>query len=281
MKYYRRDIMTDTKTGNKTYPTGYTPQLKTVFSNNMFHLPYMILISGGEYREKAEVYLTEDDFSGIKHLVISELIQRGLWTHPKLDILDYSLELMPDDQLLQILNKLDVADSYHLPPDISLEFLAKTNPNINYSQVLRRERTADELGQNWATDEVDITTEEEYPKTPDDVMWAITSYPDAIAEKIKDVDNLIDENDVGYVGDSGFIEPLEDGIYNVSQHDNRTGKDVLLESKVLVWQRKIDIMSCKVAVAEFMNLTGDTHYWIESVISLENNKNLIGFELGS
>lgn len=273
--------MTDTKIGNKTYPTGYTPQLKTVFSNNMFHLPYMILISGGEYREKAEVYLTEDDFSGIKHLVISELIQRGLWTHPKLDILDYSLELMPDDQLLQILNKLDVADSYHLPPDISLEFLAKTNPNINYSQVLRRERTADELGQNWATDEVDITTEEEYPKTPDDVMWAITSYPDAIAEKIKDVDNLIDENDVGYVGDSGFIEPLEDGIYNVSQHDNRTGKDVLLESKVLVWQRKIDIMSCKVAVAEFMNLTGDTHYWIESVISLENNKNLIGFELGS
>ena len=78
--------MTDTKTGNKTYPTGYTPQLKTVFSNNMFEA-YMILISGGEYHQKAEVYLTEDDFSGIKHLVISELIQRGLWTHPKLDIL--------------------------------------------------------------------------------------------------------------------------------------------------------------------------------------------------
>lgn len=277
--------MTDTKTGNKTYPTGYTPQLKTVFSNNMFEA-YMILISGGEYCQKAEVYLTEDDFSCMSGLVISELIQRGLWTHPDMDILDYSLELIPDDQLLQILNKLDVADSDHLPPDISLEFLAKTNPNINYSQVQRRERTADELGLNWATDEVGITTEEEYPKTPDDVMWSITSYPDAIAEKIEDVDNLVDENDVGYVGDSGFIEPLEDGIYNVSQHDYSTGKDVLLESKVLVWGCKIDIMSCKVAVAEFMNLTGDTHYWIESVHILKNTHDqpvnkTICFELGS
>lgn len=152
--YLIKDVMTDTKTVNKTCPSGYTPQLKTILSDNMFEA-YMILIRGGDEttgKPKAEVYLTEDDFSGISFLVISELIKRGLWTHPKIGIIDYSLELMSDDQLLQILNKLDVADSDHLPPDMSLEYLSKTNPNVIHSQVQRRKRSSDALGRNLATD---------------------------------------------------------------------------------------------------------------------------------
>jgi hypothetical protein len=108
--YLIKHPMDDTKIVYSTYPEGYKPQLKTVFSDNMYEA-YMILVRGGDAQTKHEVYLTEDDFSGISHIVISELIKRGLWTHPKLDmgVLDYSLELIPDDQLLQILDKLDAA----------------------------------------------------------------------------------------------------------------------------------------------------------------------------
>lgn len=100
--YLIKHSMTDTKIVYSTYPEGYNT-----------YEAYMILArGGGDEQTKLEVCLTEDDFSGISHLVISELINRGLWTHPKLGmgVLDYSLELMPDDQLLQILDKLDAAD---------------------------------------------------------------------------------------------------------------------------------------------------------------------------
>jgi hypothetical protein len=113
--------------------------------------------------------------------------------------------------------------------------------------------------------------------TADDVNWAINSYPDG---------NIIDENDVGYAmekagGLKTVIPHLKDGIYKVKQRNYNTGRDLLLKSKVLVWQGKIDIMSCKVAVAEFMNRTGDWHYFIESVSKVKNNKNTIRFRCGS
>tara|TARA_R110000765_G_scaffold87293_1_gene167410 strand:- start:24 stop:770 length:747 start_codon:yes stop_codon:yes gene_type:complete len=111
--------------------------------------------------------------------------------------------------------------------------------------------------------------------TADDVNWAINSYPDG---------NIIDENDVGYAmekagGLKTVIPHLKDGIYKVKQRNYNTGRDLLLKSKVLVSQGKIDIMSCKVAVAEFMNCTGDWHYFIESVSKVKNNKNTIRFRL--
>mgnify|MGYP001290839532 FL=1 len=132
-----------------------------------------------------------------------------------------------------------------------------------------------------------MTDTEEYINTPDDVNWSINSYPDGNVNDYTSNDprwyNWVDENSVGYAQIKGkeIIPQLKDGIYKVKQPNYNTGRNLLLKSEVLVWQGKIDIMSCKVAVAEFMNRTGDWHYFIESVSRVKNNKNSICFRLGS
>ena len=52
----------------------------------------------------------------------------------------------------------------------------------------------------------------------------------------------------------------------MNQRNWDTNRRVSLKTKVLVWNGKVDIESAKEAVAEFLNKTGDWHYFIEGVM---------------
>tara|TARA_R110002167_G_scaffold202817_1_gene406739 strand:+ start:304 stop:870 length:567 start_codon:yes stop_codon:yes gene_type:complete len=112
------------------------------------------------------------------------------------------------------------------------------------------------------------------PITPDNIEWGITSNSDA----------PVDENSVGYKTEytSGIgiaIPHLKDGIYKVRQYNYDTKKEILLKSRILIWLGQVDILSCKVAVAEFHNRTGDWHYFIEQIH--RGRSNSLSFSLGS
>ena len=95
---------------------------------------------------------------------------------------------------------------------------------------------------------------EEY--TAEDISWAITLDTEG------NVDEWVDENRVGF---DKWIENIPDGIYEVNQRNWNSNRRITLKNKVLVWDGKVDIESSKNAVAEFLNRTGDWHYFIEGV----------------
>lgn len=94
----------------------------------------------------------------------------------------------------------------------------------------------------------------------DDVVWSI--YSDTSSD---DVDEWVTDNAIG-ADNEGRIENIPDGIYEVNQRNWNTNRRISLQTKVLVWNGKVDIESSKEAVAEFMNKTGDWHYFIEGVM---------------
>ena len=96
--------------------------------------------------------------------------------------------------------------------------------------------------------------------TAKDVEWSI--YYDTTSD---DIDDWVENNEVG-ADDDGWVENIPDGIYEVNQRNWNTNRRISLQTKVLVWNGKIDIQSSKEAVAEFLNKTGDWHYFIEGVM---------------
>ena len=96
--------------------------------------------------------------------------------------------------------------------------------------------------------------------TAKDVEWSI--YYDTTSD---DIDDWVVNNEVG-ADDDGWVENIPDGIYEVNQRNWNTNRRISLQTKVLVWNGKIDIQSSKEAVAEFLNKTGDWHYFIEGVM---------------
>ena len=96
--------------------------------------------------------------------------------------------------------------------------------------------------------------------TAKDVEWSI--YYDTTSD---DIDDWVKNNEVG-ADDDGWVENIPDGIYEVNQRNWNTNRRISLQTKVLVWNGKIDIQSSKEAVAEFLNKTGDWHYFIEGVM---------------
>ena len=95
---------------------------------------------------------------------------------------------------------------------------------------------------------------EEY--TAEDISWSIQLDTEG------NVDEWVDENRVGF---DKWIENIPDGIYEVNQRNWNSNRRITLKNKVLVWDGKVDIESSKKAVAEFLNKTGDWHYFIEGV----------------
>ena len=95
--------------------------------------------------------------------------------------------------------------------------------------------------------------------TAKDVVWSI--YYDTSG----DIDDWVENNEVG-ADDNGWVENIPDGIYEVNQRNWGTNRRISLQNKVLVGNGKIDIESAKEAVAEFLNKTGDSHYFIEGVM---------------
>jgi hypothetical protein len=125
-------------------------------------------------------------------------------------------------------------------------------------------------------------------ETADNIVWSI--YSDTSS---KDIDEWVEENGIGF-GDNEKIENIPPGIYEVSQRNWNSNRRITLKTKVLVWDGKIDIQSSKEAVAEFLNKTGDGHYFIEGVMfgkgvtkvydksgNLLETKRTIEFRLGS
>ena len=98
-----------------------------------------------------------------------------------------------------------------------------------------------------------------YEYKSDDVVWSIYS------DTSGDCDDWVKANEVGS-NDSGRIDQIPDGIYEVNQRNWHTNRRISLKTKVLVWNGKVDIQSSKEAVAEFLNKTGDWHYFIEGVL---------------
>ena len=96
--------------------------------------------------------------------------------------------------------------------------------------------------------------------TAKDVEWSI--YYDTTSD---DIDDWVVNNEGG-ADDDGWVENIPDGIYEVNQRNWNTNRRISLQTKVLVWNGKIDIQSSKEAVAEFLNKTGDWHYFIEGVM---------------
>ena len=96
--------------------------------------------------------------------------------------------------------------------------------------------------------------------TAESVVWSI--FHDTTSD---DFDDWVVSNEVG--ADAGVgIENIPDGIYEVNQRNWNTNRRISLQTKVLVWNGKIDIQSSKEAVAEFLNKSGDWHYFIEGVM---------------
>ena len=107
------------------------------------------------------------------------------------------------------------------------------------------------------------------------VVWSINSNTDA------HIDDWIDENKVGYKDENGIrIPKLKDGDYTVSQKIWASRKKINLKNKVSIFDGKVNIESCKEAVAEFMKKTGDWHYFIEFILYDSKSKK-ISFLLGS
>lgn len=102
-------------------------------------------------------------------------------------------------------------------------------------------------------------TEEVELMEANDIVWSI--YSDTSNE---DIDEWIEENAVGF--DNERIENIPSGIYEVNQRNWNSDRRITLKTKVLVWDGKIDIQSSKEAVAEFLNKTGDWHFFIEGVM---------------
>jgi hypothetical protein len=98
-----------------------------------------------------------------------------------------------------------------------------------------------------------------YEYKANDVVWSI--YSDTSSD---DVDEWVADNAVG--AEQGRIENIPDGVYEVNQRNWDTNRRISLQTKVLVWNGKVDIESAKEAVAEFLNKTGDWHYFIEGVM---------------
>ena len=96
--------------------------------------------------------------------------------------------------------------------------------------------------------------------TAKDVEWSI--YYDTTSD---DIDDWVENNEVG-ADDDGWVENIPDGIYEVNQRNWNTNRRISLQTRVLVWNGKIDIQSSKEAVAQFLNKTGDWHYFIEGVM---------------
>ena len=94
----------------------------------------------------------------------------------------------------------------------------------------------------------------------DDVVWSI--YSDTSSD---DVDEWVADNQTGD-DNEGRIDNIPDGVYEVNQRNWNTNRRISLQTKVLVWNGKVDIESSKEAVAEFLNKTGDWHYFIEGVM---------------
>ena len=93
----------------------------------------------------------------------------------------------------------------------------------------------------------------------ENVVWSI--YSDTSSD---DVNEWVADNAIG--AEQGRIENIPDGVYEVNQRNWDTNRRVSLKTKVLVWNGKVDIESAKEAVAEFLNKTGDWHYFIEGVM---------------
>jgi len=115
----------------------------------------------------------------------------------------------------------------------------------------------------------------------ENIRWSI--YSDTSGE----YDDWIKENKVDFVQDGRtWIAAIPDGIYMVGQVDGHTslrlGFNVLarLKTKVSIVDGRVDIQSCKEAVAEFLNKTGDGHYFIEKV-HFNPKRKTVEFSLGS
>jgi len=114
-----------------------------------------------------------------------------------------------------------------------------------------------------------------------DVTWAIEENGEPCAK--------VGYQYEGVGGQRLGIPPLEDGHYRVVMplhtqaffsHLTRTTrtKEMLVRTRVSVLGGEINIMSCRLAVAEYLRATGDWHTFIENVICEDN---VLWFYLGS
>ena len=115
------------------------------------------------------------------------------------------------------------------------------------------------------------------------VEWSIHS-----DTKSENVDEWVEANSVGHIEDGYCVIPnLKDGTYQVKQTvywykgNYIPGKGIAdLKTKVTVADGKISKDDCLNAVDEFISLTGDHHYFIES-IRHDTGSDAISFFLGS
>ena len=128
-----------------------------------------------------------------------------------------------------------------------------------------------------------MSHEEHY--TADRITWSIYKNTDGPVEQWEDEDR------VGH----DTIAELPDGDYWLEQpHLQLIQEDqepwdykshwskVIMKQKIKVRDGRVDVQSCKEAVAEFLNRTGDWHSFIESVEIVNNSdKQTVRFFLGS
>lgn len=127
-----------------------------------------------------------------------------------------------------------------------------------------------------------MSHEEHY--TADRITWSIYKNTDGPVEQWEDEDR------VGH----DTIAELPDGDYWLVQPHLRLTRDAegkfehhwsrqVMKQKIKVRDGRVDIQSCKKAVAEFCNRTGDWHTFIESVepVIQEGTPPSVRFFLGS
>jgi hypothetical protein len=115
------------------------------------------------------------------------------------------------------------------------------------------------------------------------VVWSIHSDTSP-----KDVDSWVKANSVGFsTGNGCGIPVLEDGSYTVKQRKywkngeyNPNAGFAKVKTKVSVAAGKISVEDCLNALDEFISLTGEHHYFLESVLH-DKSSNTISFLLGS
>ena len=115
------------------------------------------------------------------------------------------------------------------------------------------------------------------------VVWSIHSDTSS-----KDVDSWVEANSVGFNSGNGCgIPDIADGIYTVRQRSywsngeyNPDAGFETMKTKVAVSNGKMSINDCLDALDEFLTLTGDHHYFLESVLH-DKSSNTISFLLGS
>jgi hypothetical protein len=120
-------------------------------------------------------------------------------------------------------------------------------------------------------------------KRTNHVSWSIFS--DTTPE---DVDDWVNADSVGFAKDDhGYICDLEDGTYIVVQQGcwnhgkyNPDADFITLKTEVTVANGKISIDDCLDALDEFITLTGDHHYFLETVMH-DKQSNTLSFALGS